>query len=51
MEAPKSLKQKENEPTMSYINKGQYYCITLRAGEFTPTTSYGFSITLLVKNA
>lgn len=30
MEAPKSLKQKENEPTMSYINKGQYYCITLR---------------------
>ena len=32
MEAPKSLKQKENEPTMSYINKGQYYCITLRVG-------------------
>jgi len=30
MEAPKSLKQKENEPTMSYINKGQYYCISLR---------------------
>ena len=24
MEAPKSLKQKENEPTMSYINKGYY---------------------------
>ena len=22
MEAPKSLKQKEGEPTMSYINKG-----------------------------
>jgi len=32
MEAPKSLKQNDKEPTMSYINKGQYYCITLRAG-------------------
>ncbi|XP_039271767.2 grainyhead-like protein 2 homolog isoform X1 [Styela clava] len=30
MEAPKSLKQKEGDPTMSYINKGQFYCITLR---------------------
>ncbi|XP_076804990.1 grainyhead-like protein 1 homolog isoform X1 [Clavelina lepadiformis] len=30
MEAPKSLKQKEGEPTMSYINKGQFYCISLR---------------------
>lgn len=25
MEAPKSLKQKETEPTMSYINKTQFY--------------------------
>ena len=24
MEAPRSLKQKEGEPTMSYINKGKY---------------------------
>ncbi|XP_078482696.1 grainyhead-like protein 2 homolog isoform X1 [Ciona intestinalis] len=30
MEAPKSLKQKDGEPTMSYINKGQFYCISLR---------------------
>ena len=33
MEAPKSLKQKETEPTMSYINKGQFYCITLRGSQ------------------
>ena len=26
MEAPKSLKQKEGEPTMSYINKGNIFC-------------------------
>lgn len=31
MEAPKSLKQKEDDPTMSYINKGQFYGITLRS--------------------
>jgi len=30
MEAPKSLKQKEGEPTMSYINKAQFYAISLR---------------------
>ena len=24
MEAPRSLKQKEGEPTMSYINKGNF---------------------------
>ena len=25
MEAPRSLKQKEGEPTMSYINKGNFW--------------------------
>ena len=48
MEAPKSLKQKEGEPTMSYINKGQYYCITLRAGDFQPGTSRVRSIVSVV---
>jgi hypothetical protein len=30
MEAPRSLKQKEGEPTMSYINKAQFYSVNLR---------------------
>ena len=30
MEAPRSLKQNANRPPMSYINKGQFYCITLK---------------------
>jgi len=29
MEAPKSLKQKEGEPTMSYINKGIVSCLLI----------------------
>ncbi|CAG5114016.1 Oidioi.mRNA.OKI2018_I69.chr2.g8100.t1.cds [Oikopleura dioica] len=33
MEAPKSLKQKRDEPTMSYINKGHFYCITLKGSK------------------
>ena len=33
---------------MSYINKGQYYCITLRAGEFQPGTSRVRSIVSVV---
>lgn len=33
MEAPKSLKQKRDEPTMSYINKGHFYCISLKSSK------------------
>lgn len=39
MEAPKSLKQKESDPVMSYINKGQFYCITLQRTKQDPTKS------------
>uniref|UniRef100_H2ZM19 Grh/CP2 DB domain-containing protein n=1 Tax=Ciona savignyi TaxID=51511 RepID=H2ZM19_CIOSA len=49
MEAPKSLKQKDGEPTMSYINKGQFYCISLRECSGRPWRYQNSRVTSVVQ--